>query len=85
LTKNMRLLTGASESDIDQRRLFSEWVLGIGNGQIREDNDLSRTITIPPDLLLPSLGDPLASIVDNTYPIFWKTWMTSLTSKIELY
>jgi len=34
LIKNMRLLNGASESDILERKLFSDWVLGIGDGQL---------------------------------------------------
>jgi len=68
LTKNMRLLNGASDVDIDERRLFSEWVLGIGDGRIGEDNELDKTVIIPPDLLIPSSGDPIESIVDNTYP-----------------
>jgi len=64
----MRLLNCASDADIDHRRLFSEWVLGIGDGRIGEDNELDKTVIIPPDLLIPSSGDPRASIDDNTYP-----------------
>ena len=68
LTKNMRLLNGASDTDIDQRSLFSEWVLGIGDGRIGEDNELDKTVIITPDFLIPSSGDHVASIVENTYP-----------------
>jgi len=68
LTKNMRLLNGASEADIEGRRQFSEWVLSIGNGTIGEDNLVDKTITIPSDLLAEVDGCPIASIVQSTYP-----------------
>jgi len=70
LTKNMRILRGASDLDIEAKRIFSEWVLAIGDGRIGEDNDLDKTIVVPSDLLIQSLGDPLASIVQSTYPDF---------------
>ncbi|XP_024636431.1 ATP-dependent DNA helicase PIF1 [Medicago truncatula] len=73
LTKNMRLLSSASESDIEGRKLFSDWVLRvgdgtIGDGTIGEINDVDISVVIPSDLLIPSSGNPIASIVDSTYP-----------------
>lgn len=68
LTKNMRLLNGASEADIEDRRKFSEWVLSIGDGIIGEDNLVDKTITIPTDLLVDVDGCPIASIVRSTCP-----------------
>jgi len=68
LTKNMRLLNGASEHDILERKLFSDWVLGIGDGTVGESNDVDISTCIPSDLLLASNGNPLASIVQSTYP-----------------
>jgi len=65
----MRLLSGASENDIEERRLFSEWVLAIGDWKIGQSNGVDITVDIPPDLLVPNSGDPLASIVESTYPI----------------
>jgi len=53
-----------SHMDIDQRRLFSKWVLGIGDEGIGENNELDKTVIIPQDLHILSSGDPLASIVD---------------------
>ena len=70
LTKNMRLLRGASDLDIEAKRIFSEWVLAIGDGRIGEDNDLDKTFVVPSDLLIQSSGDPLTSIVQSTYPDF---------------
>jgi len=64
----MRLLNGATTADIEARRLFSEWVLDIGNGRLGEDNGLDKRIIIPPDLLISVSGDPLVDIINITYP-----------------
>jgi len=64
----MMLHGGASSVDVEQRRLFSEWVLGVGDGEIGDDNDDDLELDIPSDLLIPNSGDPLASIVESTYP-----------------
>ena len=47
----MRLLSGASIVDMEEKRQFSEWVLSIGDGRIGEDNEVDKTIAIPSDLL----------------------------------
>jgi len=68
LTTNMRLLRGCSSHDIEERKKFSEWVLGIGDGTVGEINDQDIKVQIPDDLLLNSSGDHIASIVDYMYP-----------------
>jgi hypothetical protein len=68
LSTNMRLLHGSSNSDIIERRKFSEWVLGIGDGSVGEANDEDIKVDIPNDLLIESTGDHIASIVENIYP-----------------
>ncbi|XP_058784626.1 uncharacterized protein LOC131659455 [Vicia villosa] len=68
LTTNMRLLTGGIDADIEERKSFSEWILGIGDGSIGDANDVDITVQIPRDLLIPSFGDPLSAIVESTYP-----------------
>jgi ATP-dependent DNA helicase PIF1 len=68
LTKNMRVLSGASEADIEERKLFSDWVLSIGDGTTGVINDVDISVEIPSDLLIPSSGNPIASIVESTYP-----------------
>jgi len=68
LTANMRLSTGSSDSDIHERKLFSDWILAIGDGSVGESNDVDIRVEIPPDLLLRSNGNPLAAIVNSTYP-----------------
>lgn len=68
LTTNMRLSTGSSDSDVHERKLFSDWILAIGDGSVGESNDVDIHVDIPPDLLLQSNGDPIATIVNITYP-----------------
>ena len=64
----MRVLSGASESDIEERKLFSDWVLRVGDGTTGEINDVDISVEILSDLLIPSSGNPIASIVESTYP-----------------
>jgi len=68
LTTNMRLLSNSSTSNVEEVRAFSEWILAIGDGSIGDSNDVDISLTIPPDLLIESHGDPIASIVRHTYP-----------------
>jgi ATP-dependent DNA helicase PIF1 len=68
LTTNMRLLSGGSNSDIDERRNFSEWILGIGDGSIGDADDECMAVQIPEELLIRGFDDPLAAIVESTYP-----------------
>ena len=58
---------GSPESDILRRKLFAEWVLDVGDGNIGKVNDVDTILEIPNDLLIPNNGDPLASIVESTY------------------
>jgi len=48
----MRLLNGALDSNILERKLFFDWVLGIGDGTIGESNDVDLSLDIPSDLLI---------------------------------
>ena len=68
LTKNMRLQTGSSSSDVNELKEFSDWILNVGDGNIRENNDGEAEIEISYDMLIKNSGDPIASIVNNTYP-----------------
>lgn len=64
----MRLLHGSSDNDIDERKKFSERVLGIGDGSIGDLTDENIHIEILDDLLIHISGDHIASIVDCIYP-----------------
>ncbi|GAU45376.1 hypothetical protein TSUD_89960 [Trifolium subterraneum] len=68
LTTNMRLLVGSTDTDIEDRRNFSDWILGIGDGSIGDADDERIVVKVPRDLLITSSNDPLASIVESTYP-----------------
>jgi len=48
--------------------IFSDWVLGVGDGTIGEITDDNIKVQIPDDLLINSSGDHIASIVDCIYP-----------------
>lgn len=39
LQTNMRLLNGRCDDDIQKRKQFFDWVLGIGDGSIGKVND----------------------------------------------
>jgi ATP-dependent DNA helicase PIF1 len=68
LTTNMRLLSGCTDSDVEEQRRFSEWILGIGDGSIEDADDDYIKIQVPSDLLIHASGDPLAAMVESTYP-----------------
>lgn len=70
LHTNMRLQSGSSSVDIQQRKKFSDWILAVGDGSIGEMNDDDIKLQIPPDLILSQSIDPLNSIVNSTYPSF---------------
>ena len=70
LTKNMRLLSGSSKSDVNEMKTFSDWMLSVGEGKIGEENDEDMIIQIPNDMLIKNSGDHLSSIVNHTYPSF---------------
>ena len=62
------LQTGSSCSYVNELKEFSDWILNVGDGNIGENNDGKVEIGIPDDMLIKNSGDPIASIVDSTYP-----------------
>ncbi|KAK6127772.1 hypothetical protein DH2020_038481 [Rehmannia glutinosa] len=70
LTKNMRLQRLGESDDYADLVKFSEWIANIGDGTLGGENDGSATIDIPDDILLESNGDPISTIIENTYPMF---------------
>ncbi|KAK9683396.1 hypothetical protein RND81_10G137800 [Saponaria officinalis] len=68
LTRNMRLEVGSSQSNTDEIRQFSEWILQVGDGLAGGPNDDVGDIEIPEELLIHSKSDPIAAIVESTYP-----------------
>ncbi|KAJ9567832.1 hypothetical protein OSB04_003798 [Centaurea solstitialis] len=65
-TKNMRLTVDSQASDIEQTRIFANWLLDLGEGKVGSVNDGEAIIDIPNDLL----------IIDSTDPVV-PGWVTS--------
>ncbi|XP_057249974.1 uncharacterized protein LOC125496547 [Beta vulgaris subsp. vulgaris] len=65
LTKNMRLTTGSSNSNVDEIREFSEWILNVGDGKVGDPNDGEADIEIPHEMLVDGGDDPIATIVEK--------------------
>jgi ATP-dependent DNA helicase PIF1 len=64
----MRLLSSSTSTDTESRDNFSKWILNIGDGNIGDADDECITLQIPNDLLIKDSTDPLAAIVESTYP-----------------
>ncbi|XP_073131977.1 uncharacterized protein [Henckelia pumila] len=69
----MRLQNLASDEDGDEIKRFSDWISNIGDEKIEEPNDGYAEIDIPNEMLLKDIDDPIATIVENTYPLFGST------------
>ncbi|XP_071719073.1 uncharacterized protein [Rutidosis leptorrhynchoides] len=68
LTVNMILGgIGASSTDADTR-MFVEWILEIGNGNVGESEDGVFDIEIQQDLLIIDSVDPIGSMISTIYP-----------------
>lgn len=67
LTRNMRLLSGLTEKESEELTLFSEWILAVGDGNIKNPNDGIVDIDIPEDLLIKECEDPIPTIVKEVY------------------
>ncbi|XP_012837527.1 PREDICTED: uncharacterized protein LOC105958070, partial [Erythranthe guttata] len=68
LTKNMRLQSCSSPSNVDEIKEFGDWTLNVGNGDVGEDNDGEASIEIPDDM---SIGDseyPFRDLLEFVYP-----------------
>ncbi|KAH1069241.1 hypothetical protein GYH30_006728 [Glycine max] len=68
LTKNMRLQGNAQLIDDQETTKFAKWILDIGDGVIRNQNDGYATIEIPEYLLITEYNDPIDIIVKSTFP-----------------
>ncbi|XP_074299577.1 uncharacterized protein LOC141630707 [Silene latifolia] len=62
--------SGSEDTNVDEIRKFSEWILKIGDGLVGDPNDGDAEVDIefPNDLLIQHVTDPIASLVDITYP-----------------
>ncbi|XP_019195835.1 PREDICTED: uncharacterized protein LOC109189678 [Ipomoea nil] len=70
LTKNLHLKSVQSENECKEIEEFAKWITNIGDGIIGCKLDGESEITVPEDLLLKCVDDPIATIVDSTFPNF---------------
>ncbi|XP_070004392.1 uncharacterized protein [Nicotiana sylvestris] len=70
VTKNMRLQGNETGTHLDELRVFSDWILGIGDGMVGTSVDSYEKVQIPNDLLIKQSDDPISAIVESTYPDF---------------
>ncbi|CAH9133135.1 unnamed protein product [Cuscuta epithymum] len=70
LTKNMRLQSLTDDSEYEDLLEFAKWILSLGDGIAEEDNDGFVNDQISKEILLECGGDPIATIVQSTYPNF---------------
>ncbi|KAI3769882.1 hypothetical protein L6452_00996 [Arctium lappa] len=68
LTKNMRLTVDNQASDIEQTRIFANWILDLGEGKVGSVNDGEAIIDIPDDLLIIDSTNPISALIDFVYP-----------------
>ncbi|XP_052110371.1 uncharacterized protein LOC127741619 [Arachis duranensis] len=68
LTKNMRLAIGSEQSTAQELRLFSDWILQIGEGHCGTVVNEKLFVDIPSDLIIPVLENPVEDIVNTIYP-----------------
>ncbi|XP_028803307.1 ATP-dependent DNA helicase pfh1-like [Neltuma alba] len=61
-------LSSSSSTDNSKLKLFSDWLLDIGDGRIGLPHDGMAEIEVPDDFLIMDYHDPLQSIVEATYP-----------------
>ncbi|KAI3812104.1 hypothetical protein L1987_16809 [Smallanthus sonchifolius] len=68
LTKNLRLTCRNDSVDIEQTKMFAQWLLDIGEGNVGGMNDGEAMIEIPKDLLIKDSSDPISELIEFVYP-----------------
>ncbi|XP_031097006.1 uncharacterized protein LOC116001257 [Ipomoea triloba] len=70
LTKNLRLNNREPGVDMQKVEQFASWLAAIEDGTMGGPNDGYANVQIPNEMLLPSTGDHIATIVDSIFPMF---------------
>ncbi|XP_031119049.1 uncharacterized protein LOC116022465 [Ipomoea triloba] len=70
LTQNLRLRQIQSDIEVQQVEDFANWIAQIGDGVLGNSRDGDFEITIPNQFLLKTNGNPIATIVESTFPRF---------------
>ncbi|XP_020999382.2 uncharacterized protein LOC110281456 [Arachis duranensis] len=68
LHTNIRLLMSSSNQDDGEMKIFANWILDVGNGNIGSVVGDELEVKIPNDLLITTTDDPLSHLVDFAYP-----------------
>ncbi|XP_076903520.1 uncharacterized protein LOC143558590 [Bidens hawaiensis] len=64
----MRLTVGSKDLNIEETRLFAEWLLKIGEGKLGGPNHGEVHIDIPHDILIKDSVDPTSALIEFVYP-----------------
>ncbi|XP_019196361.1 PREDICTED: uncharacterized protein LOC109190351 [Ipomoea nil] len=70
LTKNLLLRSVQSQIEGKEIEEFAKWIANIGDGTVGSQCDGESDITVSEHLLLKCDDDPIATIVDSTFPNF---------------
>ncbi|XP_076948000.1 uncharacterized protein LOC143620122 [Bidens hawaiensis] len=75
LTKNMRLNVVGDSTNMEQTKLFAQWLLDLGEGKVGGTNDGEAIIEIPDDLLINDSLDPVSELINFVYPSILSNYM----------
>ncbi|XP_022024588.1 uncharacterized protein LOC110924922 [Helianthus annuus] len=73
----MRLTAGSGMHDVEQTRMFAQWLLDLGEGKLGGSNDGDAIIDIPDDLLIIDSADPISSLIEFVYPSLLENYQSS--------
>ncbi|KAL7139533.1 hypothetical protein ABFS83_09G058500 [Erythranthe nasuta] len=68
LSKNIRLQSCSSPSNVDEVIEFGDWILKVGNGNVREQYDGEASLEIPEDMLIDDSEDLFRDLPNFVYP-----------------
>ncbi|XP_019167801.1 PREDICTED: ATP-dependent DNA helicase PIF1-like [Ipomoea nil] len=70
LTKNLRLRSLQSDTEVKEIEEFAKWIANIGDGTIGDSLHGECEINIPEEFVLTCVEDPISTIVDSIFPMF---------------
>nr|GEX25772.1 ATP-dependent DNA helicase PIF1-like [Tanacetum cinerariifolium] len=69
LTENMRLRVRNNNGESEETKAFADWILSIGNGEVREDQEGEAEVEIPNGIIIKDIScDPIYAIINAIYP-----------------
>lgn len=70
LTRNMRLEINSTASNMEETKAFADWILKIGDGNVKVNNDGEEDIEIPDEFIVKYDKCPLQAIASAVYSSF---------------